>query len=33
MIGGIGIFLPLSPEEAKVCVVDEAATTRERQPA
>lgn len=32
MIGGIEIFLPLSPEEAKVCVADEAATTGERQP-
>jgi hypothetical protein len=32
MIGGIRIFLPLSLEEAKVCVVDEVATTRERQP-
>jgi hypothetical protein len=33
MIGGIQIFLPHSPEEAKVYVADEAATTRERQPA
>jgi hypothetical protein len=33
MIGGIEIFLPHSPEEAKICVADEAATTRERQPA
>jgi hypothetical protein len=28
MIGGIGIFLPLSPEEAKICVVDDEATTK-----
>jgi hypothetical protein len=27
MIGGIQIFLPHSPEEAKVCVADEATTT------
>jgi hypothetical protein len=33
MIGGIQIFLPHSPEEAKVYVADEVATTRERQPA
>jgi hypothetical protein len=31
MIGGIQIFLPLSLEEAKVCVADEATTSRERQ--
>jgi hypothetical protein len=30
MIGGIQIFLPQSPEEAKVCVADEAAIARER---
>jgi hypothetical protein len=24
MIGGIGIFLPLNPREAKFCVVDDA---------
>jgi hypothetical protein len=33
MIGGIGIFLPLSPKEAKFSVVDEATKTRETQPA
>jgi hypothetical protein len=33
MIGGIEIFLPLSPEEAKIYLADEAATARERQPA
>jgi hypothetical protein len=31
MIGGIGIFLPLSLEEAKVYVADEEETIRERQ--
>jgi hypothetical protein len=30
MIGGIGIFLPSSPGEVKVCIVD-AATAREKQ--
>jgi hypothetical protein len=33
MIGGIQIFLPHSPEEAKVCVADEAATAEVGQPA
>jgi hypothetical protein len=26
MIGGIGIFLPLSPKEAKICVADTTTT-------
>jgi hypothetical protein len=29
MIGGFGIFLPFSQEEAKVCVEDDAATVEE----
>jgi hypothetical protein len=29
MIGGIGVFLPFSQEEAKVCVADDAATAEE----
>jgi hypothetical protein len=31
MIGGIGIFLPISPGEVKVCIVD-ATIEREKQP-
>jgi hypothetical protein len=30
MIGGIGVFLPFSQEEAEVCVADDAATTAEQ---
>jgi hypothetical protein len=30
MIGGIGVFLPFSQEEAEVCVADGAATAEEQ---
>jgi hypothetical protein len=30
MIGGIGLFLPFTQEEAKVCVADDAAAAEEQ---